>query len=66
VKVTINTVDTGERRQVGSYSARHVITTTTAAPSPGATTRASESVEDGWHIDLPPAGCWDAGDQHTF
>ena len=27
VKITINVVDTGERRQVGSYSARHVITT---------------------------------------
>jgi hypothetical protein len=66
VKITINTVDTGERRQVGSYSARHVITTTTTDPSPGANTRPSESVEDGWHIDLPPAGCWDAGDGHFF
>ena len=66
VKVTINTVDTGERRQVGSYSARHVITTTTTDPSPGAKTRPSESVEDGWHIDLPCAGCWDAGDGHFF
>jgi hypothetical protein len=59
-------VDTGERRQVGSYSARHVITTTTTDPSPGAITRPSESVEDGWHIDLPPAGCWDTGDGHFF
>jgi hypothetical protein len=64
VKITINTVDTGERRQVGSYSARHVITTITTAPRPGARTSPSESVEDGWHIDLPPAGCWDAGDGH--
>jgi hypothetical protein len=66
VKITVNTVDTGERRQVGSYSARHVITTTTTEPSPGANTRPSESVEDGWYIDLPPAGCWDAGDGHFF
>jgi hypothetical protein len=64
VKITIDTVDTGERRQVGSYSALHVITTTTTDPSAGANTRASESVEDGWYIDLPPAGCWDAGDGH--
>jgi hypothetical protein len=64
VKITIDTVDTGERRQVGSYSARHIITTTTADPSAGANTRPSESVEDGWYIDLPPAGCWDAGDGH--
>lgn len=66
VKITVNTVDTGERRQVGSYSARHVITTITTDPGPGARTRPSESVEDGWHIDLPPAGCWSAGDQHAF
>src|SRR5262245_39878214 len=61
VTITVDTVDTGERRQVGSYSARHVITTITTDPGPGANTRRSESVEDGWHIDLPPAGCWDAG-----
>jgi hypothetical protein len=66
VKIIINTVDTGERRQVGSYSARHVITTITTDPSPGASTHRSESVEDGWHIDLPPAGCWDAGGGHFF
>jgi hypothetical protein len=66
VKITINTVDTGERRQVGSYSARHVITTITTDPSPGANTRPSESVEDGWHVDLPSAGCRDAGDGHSF
>ena len=66
VKITINTVDTGERRQVGSYSARHVITTITTDSAPDANARPSESVEDGWYIDLPPAGCWDAGDSHLF
>ena len=66
VTITINTVDTGERRQLGSYLARHVITTITTDPSPGAHTRPSESVEDGWHIDLPPAGCWSAGDSQLF
>jgi len=62
VKITVNTVDTGERRQLGSYSARHVIRTITTDSAPGANTRSSESVEDGWYIDLPPAGCVDAGD----
>ena len=66
MKIIINTVDTGERRQVGPYSARHVITTITTDPSPGANTRPSEAVEDGWYIDLPPAGCWDAGDARFF
>jgi hypothetical protein len=64
VKITINTVDTGERRQVGSYLARHVVTTITTDPGPGPNTRASESIEDGWNIDLPPAGCRDAGGGH--
>ncbi len=66
VKITIHTVDTGERRQLGSYSARHVITTTTTDSSPGANTRPGESVEDGWYIDLPPADCQDAGDSPAF
>jgi hypothetical protein len=66
VKIIITTVDTGERRQVGSYSARHVITTITSDPGPGATTRPSESIEDGWHLDLPAAGCRDAGAGHVL
>jgi len=66
VKITINSVDTGERRQMGSYSARHVVTTTTTDPSPGANTSFSESVEDGWYIDLPPSGCWDAGNGYLL
>jgi hypothetical protein len=66
VKITIKTVDTGERRQMGSYSARHVVTTTTTDPGPGANTRFSESVEDGWYIDVPPLGCWDAGNGHLL
>lgn len=66
VKIIIDTVDTGERRQVGSYSARHVITTTTTKPTPGANTRPSESVEDGWDIDLPPAGCSNIGDRYAL
>jgi hypothetical protein len=66
VRIIINTVDTGERRQVASYSARHVITTVTASPTPGANTRPSESVEEGWYIDLPPAGCRDIGEGPRF
>jgi hypothetical protein len=57
VTTTVNTVDTGERRKVGSYTARHVIKTTTTVPGPGAGTPRSESVEDGWYIDLPSLGC---------
>jgi hypothetical protein len=61
VTMTIDAVDTQERRQVGPFLARHVITTTTTEAEPGANARAGTSVRDGWYIDLPPADCWDWG-----
>jgi len=57
VTITIDAVDTGERRQVGRYTARHVITTRKTEPGPGASTRASVSEQDGWYIDLPSPDC---------
>jgi len=45
---------------------RHVITTITTDSVPDANTRPGESVEDGWYLDLPPAGCQDTGDGHFF
>jgi hypothetical protein len=60
VTVTIDSVDTGERRQIGSYKARHVKTTITTKPGPGAATPTSiEEIED-WYIDLPGMGCEEA------
>jgi hypothetical protein len=57
VLVEISTKDTGERKEMFGYMARHVITTRTDAPledttaSKGFTTR-NEYVTDGWYIDL--------------
>jgi hypothetical protein len=65
VSITVDSVDTGERRQVGRYSARHVITTTTTVASPGAKARSGESVVDSWYIDLPPVDCWEYGDRQA-
>jgi hypothetical protein len=59
VTVTIDSVDTGERRQVGSYQARHVKTTVTVEPGPEAVTRKSTTEIDGWYIDLPGLYCQD-------
>jgi hypothetical protein len=61
VKITVNSVDTGERRRLGPLSARHVITTTTTDAGPGATMLSGESVEDGWYVDLPASGCRGGG-----
>ena len=57
VLMTIDGVDTGERRAVGGRLARHLVTTTTTLPSAGAAAHASERVEDGWYVDLPSANC---------
>ena len=59
VTVTIDSIDTGERRQFQHYTARHVKVRTRFEPSPGASTQASMEETDGWYIDLPGLGCQD-------
>jgi len=51
--ITIDSVDTGERRQFQHYTARHVKAKTTVEPGPGASTPASVEQTDGWYLDLP-------------
>jgi hypothetical protein len=48
VVTTIDAVDTGERRQHGRYTARHVVTTITVEAAPGAQTRSTIQKRDGW------------------
>lgn len=57
VNVTVDSVDTGERRKFGSLEARHVKTTTKVEPGPGANMEASLREVDSWYIDLPGFGC---------
>jgi len=57
VTITIDSVDTGERRQFGHYTARHVKAKTKFEPGPGASTRASVEQTDGWYLDLPGFAC---------
>ena len=63
VTITIDAVDTGERRTMGRYIARRVITTTMTEPGPGTSTPSGNSKQDGWYVDLPSANCWDPGDR---
>jgi hypothetical protein len=65
VVITIDGVDTNERKDVGGYPARHIITTTTTVPSAEATTHASKRVEDGWYIDLPSVNCEEPNGQSS-
>lgn len=57
VMMTIDSIDTGERRQFEHYTARHVRVKIRFEPSPGASTPASVEETDGWYIDLPGFGC---------
>jgi hypothetical protein len=59
VIVTIDSIDTGERRQYEHYTARHVKVKTKFEPSPGASTPASTEQTDGWYLDLPGFACED-------
>lgn len=63
VSVNIDSVDTGERRQVGPYLARHVRTTVRIVPGTNATTHPRTEERDGWYIDLGQMNCEDWGDQ---
>lgn len=65
VTVTTDSVDTGERRPVGSYQARHVKTTITVEPGPEAVSHKSMTEVDGWYIDLAGLYCQDNKTQGT-
>jgi hypothetical protein len=59
VIMTIDSVDTGERRQLGRYTARRIRNTLRLDPGPGAATPVSVEATDGWYIDIPGFGCQD-------
>jgi hypothetical protein len=57
VTITIDSVDTGERRQFKSYTARHVKAKIKFEPGPSASTSPSLEQTDGWYLDLPGLAC---------
>lgn len=48
------TRDTGERKEMFGYTARHVITTREEIPFEGSQRHAQQMITDGWYIDLEP------------
>ena len=53
VTYTTTSIDTGERRDMFGFKARHVKTTTTIQSSPDACTPQNQKIErDGWYIDF--------------
>lgn len=63
VIVTTDSVDTGDRRSVGSYEAHRVKTTTTIEADKEAGVSASKMETDGWYINLPGWNCRDDSGQ---
>jgi hypothetical protein len=59
VNITVETTDTGERRQIGGYTIRHLHVTTKIAPEAGACTHSSVQERDGWYLEAAGLGCTD-------
>jgi len=55
--LTIDAVDTGERRSFAGVKARHVVTTTKMTSDGETPPKVATRVQDGWYVDLPPFGC---------
>lgn len=62
VTSTVTTKDTGERKQMFGYTARHIITTMETASSPDACSQTKSKMQiDGWYIDAAFALDCDSG-----
>jgi hypothetical protein len=66
VTSTVITKDTGERKQIFGYTARHIITTMSMESSPDACSQNNTKMEiDGWYIDATFALDCDINRQYT-
>lgn len=53
ITYVVSSIDTGERKEMFGFNARHVKTTTTMQSSPDACSQVNQRIEtDGWYIDL--------------
>jgi hypothetical protein len=58
----VSSIDTGERKELFGFTARHVKMTTTMSSSADACSQVNQRIEtDGWYIDLPAAASCDFG-----
>jgi len=56
-EILVDAVDTGERRQLGGLTARHIVTTTKTTNGAEIPGTVRTRVQDGWYVDLPPLNC---------
>jgi hypothetical protein len=53
----VESIDTGERKEMFGMTARHVKTTITAEASPDSCAKSMKTVLDGWYVELPGFNC---------
>jgi hypothetical protein len=66
LRIIVDAVDTGERRQFGPLTARRVITTTTTEMPQARPSRLATRVQDGWYVDIPSPSCREAADEGVY
>jgi hypothetical protein len=67
INYTITTTDTGERKEMFGFTARHIKTSMVIESSPDACTQANQKMDlDGWYIDFSFGLQCDLGQQQTM
>jgi hypothetical protein len=66
LRIDIDYVDTGERKEFFGHTARHIITKEKRVASPGACSRDSYSETDGWYIDSAVMPEWRQPKKNAF
>ena len=66
LKIWIENVDTGERKEIFGHTARHIITREKRIAGPGACSKPSLSETDGWYIDGSVLPEWRQQKKKTF
>jgi len=61
VTITSSSVDTGEQRRVGRFTAHHIKTEIQIESKPGAKTQSSTREVDGWYVEVPGLACHEPG-----
>lgn len=66
LKIWIESVDTGERKDLFGHTARHIITREKRVAGPGACSKPSVSETDGWYIDGSVLPSWRQQKKNSF
>jgi hypothetical protein len=66
LKIWIESVDTGERKELFGHTARHIITREKRVAGPGACSKPSVSETDGWYIDGSVLPAWRQQKKNSF